>query len=89
MKQINDHAELPWVFIPSENEDGVCYDILKEEQCGFEYLGEFNSLDNAIFSKTACNNFYKMRELISEYKKYGSTLLNDKEAEELLKELDK
>ena len=31
----------------------------------------------------------RLMYLLSEYKKYGSTLLNDKEAEELLKELDK
>jgi len=82
MKQINNHTELPWV---ADMEDLSLSKAGKPD----EIILDTWTKDDLLFVDIACGNFYKMRELISEYKKYGRTLLNDKEAEELLKELDK
>ncbi len=89
MKQINDHTSLPFNvnidFIGSCEIRGKGNKRIDSSDC-----------DTYVFIETACNNFYKMKDMISdlatEMFMTRDPLINKmklKEAEQLLKELDK
>jgi len=102
MKQINEHTKLPWDFTQGFL---VCKDK-GDHQTGIAVVTgcDPEQASNGEFIKTACNNFYKMREWI----RYNACLMKRhmiriekaglepllatkgqvEEAEQLLKDID-
>ena len=89
MKQINDHTPLPW----EEDIGDICHVIKKYNHL---YVLDERKNDDIKFILTACNNFYKMKDMIKDHRRAfseGVTIYQrgyriDK-IDTLLKELDK